>query len=166
VIHFIKKNASILDEMSVNLSRLSASMLAHTQDDNALGVVKPGTFLDSWKGILQKTHELGAHNLEQSKTFNACVSSLMDLHRHTERSRKNCKDGVFKSKKVIEEAEAVLKKTRQRLDYIKDDIMKSNNAAANGNTYRTSVFKSGKDTNKVNYRCGGIFKFILLPDNR
>ena len=137
--------------MSGNLSKLSASMLAHTQQESSAGLVKPGTFLDSWKGILQKTHELGAHNLELSKTFDSCIMSLLDLHKHTERSRKSCKDTVYKLKRSIEEAQAAQERTRQRLNYFKEEISKTNNAAANGTSYKQSVFKTSKPPSKVIY---------------
>ena len=137
-------------------------MLSHTQQDSSAGLVKPGSFLDSWKGILQKTHELGAHNLELSKTFDSCISSLLDLHKHTERSRKSCKDTVFKLKRSIEEALSAQQRTRQRLDCFKEEISKTNNAAANGTTYKQSVFKGNKPPVKVSFILKSIPLYLFI----
>lgn len=136
--------------MASNLGKLSAVLASHTQEDNGFGLVKPRSFLEAWKGTLQATQDIGSlYSTSTSKTLQICISSLFELHKHSERSRKSCKDNVSKLKRSIEDVQSMVNKTRQKLDAVKEEISKLNNASTNGTTYKPSLFKPSKSNEKV-----------------
>ncbi|KAI8802664.1 hypothetical protein BJ742DRAFT_714935 [Cladochytrium replicatum] len=116
---FLKKRAQIEEEYAKSMMKLAQSFSQVRPE------AKAGSFGASWTSVCQMHEKIGEYRLKLSEQVSDVADNLSNIHKNTERSRKQLKEAGAKSWKLVQDSEAALEKTKTRYEQASEEWEKA-----------------------------------------
>ncbi|KAI0773218.1 GTPase activating protein [Trametes elegans] len=115
---FLKRRASVEDEYGKSMQKLARQ----AANEYATSEAKAGSYVNAWQSSM-RTHEIMADNrIKFATRLNEMSEELANLAKEVDKNRKATKDLATRYERTLQDAEALMEKTKNRFDLTAEEL--------------------------------------------